>query len=100
MPSNQVGCSAHQTESDPVTMLLVSALYRPVNISQMLHMASGDLAADLTEDFTLQEQTSLDLLFFNKLKFPNSVNNKALDNSSIKLSGESKSSMSRELIQD
>lgn len=53
MPRSQVGCSARQTEYDPVTTLLVSAYHRPVTISQMLHMASGDLAADLTEDFTL-----------------------------------------------
>lgn len=81
---NQMGCSVHQTEFVSATTLLVPTSHRPVT----LHMASGDLAADLSE--VRREQTSLDLLSFNKLEFPNSVNNKALDNSSIKLSGESK----------
>lgn len=78
MQSDGVQCA-----SDRIC-LLVPTIHRPV----MLHMASGDLAADLSE--VRREQTSLDLLSFNKLEFPNSVNNKGLDNSSIKLSGESK----------
>jgi len=42
---NQVGCSACQTEFVPVTILLVPTFHRHVT----LHMASGDLATDLSE---------------------------------------------------
>lgn len=76
----------HQKEFVPATTLLIPTFHRPA----MLHMASGDTAADLNEVRISPYENRSGSTIINKLEIPNSVNHNALDNSSIKLPGESK----------
>lgn len=68
-----------QKEFVPVTKLLVPTFHRPAT----LHMASGDLAADLNEVRISPYENRSGSAIINKLEFPNSVDHKALNNRAL-----------------